>query len=289
MKGIVLAGGFGTRLRPLTLSVSKQLLPVYNKPLIYYPISTLMGLKIRDILIISAPGDDVRFRALFGDGSELGVSFTYAVQPYPGGLAEAFLVGERFIAGESSCLILGDNLFYSKTLDGFGSVGSDLFGAHIFGIEVDEPKSFGVVTFDDEMRAVHIEEKPDNPQSSYAIPGLYLYDPAAVDYVKALERSERGELEITALNLEYLRRGQLEVTVLEDEALWFDCGSFEDLLRAGNWVKQKEIADRTLFGSPEVTAMRNGWITADDLSRIAVGHPNQYGQALTTEARSTTR
>jgi len=279
-KGIVLAGGAGSRLYPLTLVASKQLQPVYDKPMIYYPLSTLMMAGIDDILIISTPHDTPRFEALLGDGSRFGIKLTYAVQPEPKGIAQAFLVGEEFIAGKPVSLILGDNIFYGKMgLD--RTVADFAGGATVFGYPVHDPQRYGVVEFDREGRVLSIEEKPANPKSHYAVPGLYLYDEHVVEITRAMKPSSRGELEITDVNLEYLRRGQLQVERLGRGIAWLDTGTHMSLLEASHFIGTLEARQGLKIACLEEIAYRRGFIDRDRLAEIVKETPkSSYGQYL---------
>ncbi|MBN1142241.1 MAG: glucose-1-phosphate thymidylyltransferase RfbA [Deltaproteobacteria bacterium] len=271
-KGIVLAGGAGTRLYPLTLVASKQLQPVYDKPMIYYPLATLMVAGISDILIISTPADTPRFQALLGDGSRFGIRLSYAVQPEPKGIAQAFLVGEEFIAGEPVCLILGDNIFYGRL--GLERIAASLeVGARIFGYPVQNPQRYGVITFDKEGRALDIEEKPARPQSNYAVPGLYLYDHQVVEIARSLRPSDRGELEITDVNREYLRRGQLLVEKLGRGIAWLDTGTHESLLEAGHFIYTIEQRQGLKIGCLEEIALRKGYLSREQFRQVVAGLP----------------
>lgn len=266
-KGIVLAGGAGSRLYPLTLVASKQLQPVYDKPMIYYPLATLMLAGIHDILIISTPQDVPRFQALLGDGSRWGIKLSYAVQPEPKGIAQAFLIGEEFIAGESVCLILGDNLFYGKVgLDEI--INKFVEGATVFGYPVSDPERYGVVQFDTSGKAIGLEEKPPNPKSQYAIPGLYLYDHKVVAMAKGLRPSARGELEITDLNLEYLRLGELQVEKLGRGIAWLDTGTHMSLLEASHFIGTIEARQGTKIACLEEIALRKGFIDKSQMKTI---------------------
>ena len=285
MKGIVLAGGSGTRLYPLTKVTSKQLLPVYDKPMIYYPLSVLMQAGIRDILIISTPTDTPRFRELLGDGSQFGVQLAYAVQPSPDGLAQAFLIGEQFIGGESAAMVLGDNIFsghgLGKRLKAAMIRGEQGEGATVFGYYVDDPERFGIVEFDEHGKAVSIEEKPEHPKSNYCVTGLYFYDRNVVEYAKELKPSARGELEITDLNRIYLQRGTLHVELLGQGFTWLDTGTHESLADATNFVKTIEQHQHRKIACLEEIAYSKGWIGKEELLKDAEDlKKNQYGQYL---------
>ncbi len=282
MKGLILAGGAGTRLHPLTLVVSKQLMPVYNKPMIYYPLSTLMLAGIRDILVIATPDDMPRFRALLGDGERIGVEFSYAEQPRPEGLAQAFLIGADFIGNDSSALILGDNMFYGEGLrDLLEPAAADPKGATIFGYYVRDPERYGVVEFDANGRVLGLEEKPTHPKSHYAVPGLYFYDASVVNIAKALHPSARGELEITDVNLTYLREGRLNVQVMGRGMAWLDTGTHESLLQASNFIEAIENRQGLMVGSVEEVAFRMGFIDSEGLMRAAAPlQKNEYGRYL---------
>ena len=285
MKGIILAGGSGTRLYPLTMVTSKQLLPVYDKPMIYYPMSVLMNAGIRDILIISTPQDTPRFEELFGDGRQFGIHLTYAVQPSPDGLAQAFIIGEEFIGDSSVAMILGDNIFaghgLKKRLKAAVNNAESGDGATVFGYYVDDPERFGIVEFNEEGKAISIEEKPQMPKSNYCVTGLYFYDNRVVNYAKELKPSARGELEITDLNRIYLEQGDLNVELLGQGFTWLDTGTHESLVDSTNFVKTMESHQHRKIGCLEEIAYLNGWISKEEVMKVyEVLKKNQYGQYL---------
>lgn len=286
-KGIILAGGSGTRLYPMTRAVSKQLVPVYSKPMVYYPLSVLMLAGIREILVITTPHDQEAFKRLLADGSQWGVEFTYAAQPHPGGLAQAFLIGEEFVGDDPSALVLGDNIFYGHDLTSLlGRANDKGTGATVFAYHVDQPDQYGVVEFDSSGRAVSLEEKPKEPKSNYAVTGLYFYDDKVCQYAKELKPSARGELEITDLNRVYLERGDLDVVTFGRGFAWLDTGSYETMLQASNFVAAIEQRQGQMVCCPEEIAFRMGWIDADRLQALAVPMAkNPYGQYLLRVAR----
>ena len=269
MKGIILAGGSGTRLHPLTLALSKQLIPVYDKPMIYYPLSILMSAGISEILIISTPIDLPNFKRLLGDGSKLGCVFSYAVQEIPNGLAQAFVIGEKFIGKDKVALVLGDNIFYGIGMDTLLKENNNPEGGVVYAYHVSDPERYGVVEFDTEMKAISIEEKPLKPKSNYAVPGLYFYDNSVVEIAKNLKPSERGEYEITDINANYLKQGKLKVAILDRGTAWFDTGTFSSLMQAGQFVQVIEERQGLKIGCIEEIAYRNGFISKEQLKKIA--------------------
>lgn len=281
-KGIILAGGSGTRLYPITKGVSKQLLPIYDKPMIYYPLSVLMLASIREVLIISTPDDIDGFKRLLGDGNELGIDISYAVQPSPDGLAQAFIIGEEFIGDSNVCLVLGDNIFYGQ---GFTPLLRQAVnrqkGATVFGYQVKDPERFGVVAFDEDKRAISIEEKPTKPKSNYAVTGLYFYDNDVIEIAKQVKPSDRGEVEITTVNQMYMERGNLNVELLGRGFAWLDTGTHESLIEAGMFVETVEKRQGFKIACLEEIAYNNGWLNKDDLKRIGTElSKNSYGQYL---------
>jgi glucose-1-phosphate thymidylyltransferase len=281
MKGIVLAGGSGTRLHPLTLAISKQLMPVYDKPMIYYPISVLMLAGINEILIISTPQDLPLFKRLLGNGKKYGCDFQYAIQEKPNGLAEAFIIGEEFIGNQSVALILGDNIFYGSGLPKLLKANNNPDGGVVYAYHVTDPERYGVVEFDENMNGISIEEKPLKPKSNYAVPGIYFYDNSVVEIAKQIQPSKRGELEITDINKAYLEKGKLEVTVLDRGIAWLDTGTFDSLMQAGQFVQAIEQRQGLKIGSTEEAAYRSGFITKEQLHKLV--EPllkSGYGQSL---------
>ncbi|WP_144763660.1 glucose-1-phosphate thymidylyltransferase RfbA [Curtobacterium sp. 9128] len=269
MKGIILAGGSGTRLWPITKGISKQLMPIYDKPMVYYPLSTLMMAGIREVLVITTPEYNDQFRALLGDGSALGMDIQYAVQPSPDGLAQAFVIGEEFIGDDSVALVLGDNIFHGTGLGTNLRKNTEVDGATIFAYHVADPKAYGVVEFDDSFTAVSIEEKPTEPKSNYAVPGLYFYDNKVIEIAKTIEPSARGELEISTVNERYLEAGELGVQVLDRGTAWLDTGTFESMMQASEYVKVIEDRQGFKIGCIEEIAWRNGWIDDTQLADLA--------------------
>ncbi|WP_318663486.1 glucose-1-phosphate thymidylyltransferase RfbA [Treponema sp.] len=284
MKGIILAGGSGTRLYPLTKAVSKQILPMYDKPMIYYPLSVLMLSKIREVLIISTPRDIHLFKELFGDGSQLGMRFEYAVQDKPRGLADAFIVGKDFIGTDDVALVLGDNIFYGQsftnTLLNAANTIAEKKGAVIFGYYVKDPTAYGVVEFDKDGKVLGIEEKPQNPKSNYAVPGLYFYDNSVVQIAQTVKPSARGEIEITTVNNTYLEKGQLNVELLGRGMAWLDTGTYDGLLEASNFIATIQKRQGMYVSCIEEIAFRNKWITKEQLLETAAGYKTEYGEYL---------
>ncbi|MDR9396714.1 glucose-1-phosphate thymidylyltransferase RfbA [Pontimonas sp.] len=281
MKGIILAGGSGTRLWPITRGISKQLMPIYDKPMVYYPLSTLMMAGIRDVLVITTPEYNQSFQDLLGDGSQLGMAISYAVQDEPRGLADAFIIGEDFIGSDSVALVLGDNIFHGTGLGSSLRENTEIDGGLIFASHVSHPERYGVVDFDDQMTALSIEEKPEKPKSNFAVPGLYFYDNDVVDIAKAITPSARGELEITTINEHYLHGGRLRVQVLDRGIAWLDTGTFESMMQASEYVRVIEERQGLKIGCIEEIAWRAGWITTEQLRELAVPlRKSGYGHYL---------
>jgi len=269
MKGIILAGGSGTRLWPITKGISKQLVPIYDKPMIYYPLTTLMSAGIKDILIITTPEDQFQFQRLLGDGSSFGINLSYEVQPSPDGLAQAFIIGEKFIGDDKVALVLGDNIFHGNKLSESLKTCGDPDGGIVFAYQVSDPERYGVVEFDENQKAVSIEEKPSNPKSDYAVVGLYFYDNDVIEIAKNVKPSERGEIEITAINEEYLRRGKLTVTTLDSGDVWLDTGTIDSMAEATDYVRVLQKRTGQIIGSPEGVAYEEGFITKEQLVELA--------------------
>lgn len=269
MKGIILAGGSGTRLWPTTQAISKQLMPIYDKPMIYYPLTTLMQAGIRDILIITTPDDQAGFQRLLGNGSQWGINLEYAVQPKPEGLAQAFIIGEDFIGNDKVALVLGDNIFHGERLDESLQECTNPDGGTVFAYKVSDPERYGVVEFDEQNQAVSIEEKPAEPKSNFAVVGLYFYDNNVVEIAKNVKPSDRGELEITSINAEYLRRGKLQVQTLDNGDVWLDTGTIDSLTDASDFVRVIQKRTGRIIGSPEKIAFKNGWINRDQLNKLS--------------------
>ena len=269
MKGIILAGGSGSRLWPITKAISKQLMPIYDKPMIYYPLTTLMQAGIRDILIITTPADQAGFQRLLGDGAQWGINLQYAIQPSPDGLAQAFIIGKEFIGNDKVALVLGDNIFYGAALDDSLRACTNPDGGVVFAYKVSDPERYGVVAFDDNNHAVSIEEKPAQPKSNFAVVGLYFYDNDVVEIAKNVQPSDRGELEITSVNAEYLRRGKLKVQTLDNGDVWLDTGTISSLTDAEDFVRVVQNRTGQVVGSPEKIAHTNGWITDEQLAKLA--------------------
>ena len=285
MKGIILAGGSGTRLWPITQAISKQLMPIYDKPMIYYPLTTLMQAGIRDILIITTPDDQAGFQRLLGDGSQWGITLEYAVQPNPDGLAQAFIIGEQFIGNDKVALVLGDNIFHGERLDESLQECTNPDGGTVFAYKVSDPERYGVVEFDEQNQAISIEEKPAEPKSNFAVVGLYFYDNDVVEIAKNVEPSDRGELEITSINAEYLRRGKLQVQTLDNGDVWLDTGTIDSLTDASDFVRVIQKRTGRIIGSPEKTAFKNDWISREQLDTLAEplkksGYSNYFTRLL---------
>lgn len=286
MKGIILAGGSGTRLWPITKGISKQLVPIYDKPMVYYPLTTLMSAGIKDILIITTPEDQTQFQRLLGDGSEWGISLSYAVQPKPEGLAQAFIIGEEFIGNDKVALVLGDNIFHGQKLSDSLKTCVDPDGGIVFAYQVSDPERYGVVEFDEELHAISIEEKPSKPKSDYAVVGLYFYDNSVVEIAKKVKPSVRGELEITSINEEYLRRGKLAVTTLNTGDVWLDTGTIDSMAEATDYVRVLQKRTGQIIGSPEDVAFEEGFITRKHLLELAEATVKSgYGKYLEQTAR----
>ena len=285
MKGIILAGGSGTRLWPITQAISKQLMPIYDKPMIYYPLTTLMQAGIRDILIITTPDDQAGFQRLLGDGSQWGITLEYAVQPSPDGLAQAFIIGEGFIGNDKVALVLGDNIFHGERLDESLQECTNPDGVTVFAYKVSDPERYGVVEFDEQNQAISIEEKPAEPKSNFAVVGLYFYDNDVVEIAKNVKPSDRGELEITSINAEYLRRGKLQVQTLDNGDVWLDTGTIDSLTDASDFVRVIQKRTGRIIGSPEKTAFKNDWISREQLDTLAEplkksGYSNYFTRLL---------
>ena len=285
MKGIILAGGSGTRLWPITQAISKQLMPIYDKPMIYYPLTTLMQAGIRDILIITTPDDQAGFQRLLGDGSQWGITLKYAVQPKPDGLAQAFIIGEEFIGDDKVALVLGDNIFHGERLDESLQECTNPNGGTVFAYKVSDPERYGVVEFDKQNQAISIEEKPAEPKSNFAVVGLYFYDNDVVEIAKNVKPSDRGELEITSINAEYLRRGKLQVQTLDNGDVWLDTGTIDSLTDASDFVRVIQKRTGSIIGSPEKIAFTNGWISKEELNTLAQslkksGYSNYFTRLL---------
>ena len=285
MKGIILAGGSGTRLWPITQAISKQLMPIYDKPMIYYPLTTLMQAGIRDILIITTPDDQAGFQRLLGDGSQWGITLEYAVQPNPDGLAQAFIIGEEFIGNDKVALVLGDNIFHGERLDESLQECTNPDGGTVFAYKVSDPERYGVVEFDEQNQAISIEEKPAEPKSNFAVVGLYFYDNDVVEIAKNVKPSDRGELEITSINAEYLRRGKLQVQTLDNGDVWLDTGTIDSLTDASDFVRVIQKRTGRIIGSPEKTAFKNDWISREQLDTLAEplkksGYSNYFTRLL---------
>ena len=269
MKGIILAGGSGTRLWPITQAISKQLMPIYDKPMIYYPLTTLMQAGIRDILIITTPDDQAGFQRLLGDGSQWGINLEYTVQPKPEGLAQAFIIGEDFIGNDKVALVLGDNIFHGEQLDESLQECTNPDGGTVFAYKVSDPERYGVVEFDEQNQAISIEEKPTEPKLNFAVVGLYFYDNNVVEIAKNVKPSDRGELEITSINAEYLRRGKLQVQTLDNGDVWLDTGTIDSLTDASDFVRVIQKRTSRIISSPEKIAFKNGWINRDQLNKLS--------------------